>query len=110
MKYKFCAGDYIETKDNKSGYITIFIQNPDGENTIFVNYKDGTIVGYKFPEDEPPRLFKRIGPYDFTKKDEGKIEPIYDDPADWEDSFVLNKINELVDAVNRLEKKVNEMA
>lgn len=54
MKYKFCAGDYIETKDNKSGYITIFIQNPDGENTIFVNYKDGRIVGYKFPENEPP--------------------------------------------------------
>lgn len=33
MKYKFHAGDYIETKDNKSGYITIFIQNYDGENT-----------------------------------------------------------------------------
>lgn len=67
----------------------------------------------------------QIGQYDFTKKDEGKIEslceeytksfPIYKTTTTGNDSKYRSidigamgkKINELVDAVNWLEEKVN---
>lgn len=62
----------------------------------------------------------QIGQYDFTKGDEGKIEPLVkswileDSDSKGEYHFdsreVIKKINELVEAVNRLEEKVNEMA
>lgn len=72
--------------------------------------------------------FNRFGQYDFTKKDEGKIEPLYKkytesfligkatntgDAAKWRNidiGAVGEKINELVEAVNRLEEKVNGLA
>ena len=111
MKYEFHVGDYVETKDGQIGYITTFIHTRDGENTILVNYRDGRTQGYKFYKDELLRYFSRIGKYDFTKKDEGKIEPLGEE---YTKSFTLGtigrKINELVEAVNRLEEKVNEMA
>lgn len=68
----------------------------------------------------------QIGQYDFTKKEEGKIEPlvekytksfpIYKTTTTRNDSKCRSidigamgkKINELVDAVNRSEEKVNE--
>ena len=127
MKYEFHVGDYVETKDGQIGYITAFIHSHDEENTIFVNYKDGRTLGYKFPQDEPHRFFERIGKYDFTKKD--KVEPLLinkhisiyrgngktNSPSDYKTAFeqdelndkMIDKINELVDAVNRLEEKVS---
>ena len=129
MKYEFHAGDYVETKDGQIGYISTFIHNFDGGNTIFVNYRDGRTQGYKFYKDELLRYFNRIGQYDFTKKDEGKIEPLSNN---YTESFPIfktqdtitgkiykqecygidigtvgKKINELVEAVNRLAEKVN---
>ena len=127
MKYEFHAGDYVETKDGQIGYISTFIHNFGGGNTIFVNYRDGRTQGYKFYKDELLRYFNRIGQYDF-KKD--KVEPlsinkhisIYcgngktNSPSDYKTAFeqdelndkMIDKINELVDAVNRLEEKANE--
>ncbi len=102
MKYEFHADDYVETKDGQIGYITTFIHSYDGKSTILVKYADGRAQGYKFSEDEPHRYFNRIGQYDFTKKDD-KIKPL---PKEYNDLY--SKINELVDAVNRLEEKVNE--
>ena len=132
MKYEFHVGDYVETKGGQIGYITIFIYSHDGESTILVKYKDGRAQGYKFPEDEPHRYFNRIGQYDFTKKDEGKIEPLSDNYTEsfpifkTQDSVtgktykqecysidmgvISKKINELVEAVNRLEEKVDNQA
>ena len=130
MKYEFRPGDYVETKDGQIGYISTFIHNFDGENTIFVNYRDGRTQGYKFYKDELLRYFNRIGKYDFTKKD--KVEPLLinkhisiyrgngktNSPSDYKMVFeqdelndkMIDKINELVDAVNRLEEKVNNQA
>lgn len=76
------------------------------------------------------RHFNRIGQYDFTKKDEGKIEPLSDNYTKSFPIFKIQdtvigknyeqecysidtgimgkKINELVEVVNRLEEKVNE--
>lgn len=62
-------------------------------------------------------FFKRIGQYDFTKKD--KIDHLKKswtptDDVDGKDECyfdsreVIKKINELVEAVNRLKEKVNE--
>lgn len=110
MKYEFHAGDYVEAKDGQIGYVTIFIHSHDGENTIFIDYKDGRTLGYKFPEDEPHRFFNRIGQYDFTKKDEGKIEFIdgVDTTNPIDSPFIIDKINELIEAVNELREKVYE--
>lgn len=119
MKYEFHADDCVETKDGQIGYITTFIHSLDGESTILVKYKDGRTRGYKFHDEEPYRFFNRIGQYDFTKKD--KIEPLkkswtLTNDVDGKGEYyfdsreVIKKINELVEAVNRLEEKVNEMA
>ena len=110
MKYEFHPGDYVETKDGQIGYISTFIHNFDGGNTIFVNYKDGRTQGYKFYKDELLRYFNRIGQYDFTKKDEGKIEFIdgVDTTNPIDSPFIIDKINELIEAVNELREKVYE--
>ena len=127
MKYEFHVGDYVETKDGQIGYISIFIHNFDGGNTIFVNYRDGRTQGYKFYKDELLHYFNRIGQYDFAKSEQSKeIEQLpddllprfelpdgksmilktYTDSKDFvEASYsrdLINKINELVDAVNEL--------
>ena len=65
--------------------------------------------------------------YDFTKKDEGKIEPLCEEYTksfpicttttdenglEWRNidiGAIGKKINELVEAVNRLEEEINEM-
>ena len=102
MKYEFHAGDYVETKDGQIGYISTFIHNFDGGNTIFVNYRDGRTQGYEFYKDELLRYFNRIGKYDFTKKDEGKIEFIdgVDTTNPIDSPFIIDKINKLIEAVN----------
>ena len=124
MNYEFHVGDYVETVDGAIGYVTTFIHSHDGESTIFVNYKDGKTLGYKFFEDEPHRFFNRIGAYDFTKKEKKKIEQLEKDlpiEGKFQDKTVnvkqyiddhyytliysgkmIDKINELVDAVNLL--------
>lgn len=109
MKYEFHADDYVETKDGQIGYITTFTHSHDGENTILVKYKDGRTQGYKFHDEEPHHFFNRIGQYDFTKKEEGKIELLAcETTSDYSNEKLRKKINELVEAVNRLEEKVNE--
>lgn len=111
MKYEFHADDCVETKDGQIGYIITFIHTHDGESTILVKYRDGRAQGYKFHDEEPHRFFNRIGQYDFTKKDEGKIEPLACETAsDYSNEKLRKKINELVEAVNQLEEKVNGMA
>ncbi len=121
MNYEFHVGDYVETRDGKVGYIYYFRPNvlvfktPDGGqyeiNTDVLDW-----IGH------PENIFKRIGAYDFTKKEKKKIEPISDcnkhifaNAIKSDNQLVrvvsddiLNKINELVDAVNRLMDKENE--
>ena len=102
MKYEFHVGDYVEMADGLVGWVC---QVKD-DDCICV--ADKYVTGYyRIPEEL--KYFKRIGQYDFTKKD--KIEPLeYNGSPDWDDSLLLDKINELVEAVNRLEEKVNGMA
>ena len=121
MNYEFHVGDYVETRDGKVGYIYYFRPNvlvfktPDGEQyEISTNVLDWS--------GHPENVFKRIGAYDFTKKEKKKIEPISDcnkhifANAIKSDNHlvrvvsddILNKINELVDAVNLVLDKSTE--
>lgn len=109
MKYDIRVGDYVETKDGKVGYITSLESYFDTKVAFsFSNYgmkTEGHFYGDCF---KLPQYFNRVGRYDFTKKDKGKLEPLeYNGSPDWDDSLLLDKINELVEAVNRLEEKVN---
>ena len=109
MNYEFHVGDYVETRDGKVGYIYYFRPNvlvfkmPNGgQYEISTDVLDWS--------NHPENVFKRIGAYDFTKK-EKKIEMIdgvdIDDPEDR--CFIIDKINELVDAVNKLMDKENNV-
>ena len=118
MNYEFHVGDYVETRDGKVGYIYYF-----RPNVLVFKTQDGG--QYEISTDvldwsgHPENVFKRIGAYDFTKKEKKKIEPISDynkhivANAIKSDSQLVrtvindiwNKINELVDAVNKLMDK-----
>lgn len=133
MKYEFHVGDYVETKNGGKGYVSnaknlwwkcTHESKGYGEGCYYsiIGVNDGTIADF----------FNRIGQYDFTKKDKGKIEPLADNYTEsfpifkMQDSVtgktykqecysidigvISKKINELVEAVNRLEEKVNGMA
>ena len=121
MNYEFHVGDYVETRDGKVGYIYYF-----RPNVLVFKTQDGG--QYEISTDvldwcvHPENAFNRIGEYDFTKKEKKKIEPISDcnkhifANAIKSDNHlvrvvsvdILNKINELVDAVNLILDKSTE--
>lgn len=109
MEYEFHAGDYVETVGGFIGWVSYV-----DRNYITMKSNEGIISGpWSIPEEQ--YHFNRIGQYDFTKKNEGKIEPL-----DYTERFIRNstvettlisymkKINELVDVVNGLGDKRNE--
>ena len=126
MNYEFHVGDYIETRDGKVGYIYYF-----RPNVLVFKTQDGE--QYEISTDvldwsgHPENVFKRIGTYYFTKKEKKKIEnliinetvlqytgdgtsntgadytAVYDNTK-FQDKMI-DKINELVDAVNKLMDK-----
>ena len=115
MKYNFHVGDYVETINGFVGWI--YRIRDDGY--IWVTNKDIASCSYHIPEEL--KSFNRIGQYDFTKKDEGEIEPLkkswtLTDDVDGKGEYhfdsreIIKKINELVEVINRLKEKVNEMA
>ena len=124
MKYKFHVGDYVEDVTGRTGYISSFCKckfcKERGFYEPHVIYNNGDfdyITVYEYEKGFPS--YKRIGQYDFTKKaedkDNSKIEPLVKshllETADGEYEYyfdsreVIEKINELVEAVNRLEEK-----
>lgn len=125
MKYEFHVGDYVETKDGAKGYVK------DHKNLWWVctvganGYTPGlaySIIGVS--NNGMSEFFKRIGQHDFTKKDKGKIEPLAEEytksfpickttttgnDSEWRSidiGAIGKKINELVEAVNRLEEEL----
>ena len=127
MNYEFHVGDYVETWSGVIGHISKFEKwrHPAFiEDSVWFVYTTEKGNSYYF-ESEVSQLkyeFRRIGAYDFTKKEKKKIEPISDcykhivANAIKSDSQlvrtviddILNKINELVDAVNLLLDKSTE--
>lgn len=117
MEYKFRRGDYVETKTGTIGYVSKAPKKgiPYWTPTK-LSYNDirdelyiiGDSYGIPFSLFPVHNDFNRIGQYDFTKKDDGKIEPLAcETVSDYSNEKLRKKINELVEAVNRLEEKVN---
>lgn len=142
MKYEFHAGDYIESFDGSVGYLTkveTWYSGTVGNDVVHLQGSTTFDASCGFtpftitiPLSDISKYFNRIGQYDFTKKDEGKIEPLSNN---YTESFPIfktqdtitgktckqecysidvgavgKKINELVEAINQLEEKVNGMA
>ena len=117
MNYEFHVGDYVETWDGKVGYIYYFRPN------ILV-FKTPDSEQYEISTDvldwsgHPENVFKRIGAYDFTKKEKKKIQRLSEDDswltfrntnkANVNLCYIIKRINELVDAVNKLMDKEND--
>lgn len=123
MKYEFHVGDYVETSGGHEGYIlkyNCFSDEFPAAWFLTVYHKEyGHSTVYEVRENCFPAFFNRIGQYDFTKKDDSKIEPLkkswaLTDDVDGKGEYyfdsreVIKKINELIEFVNRLEEKVDE--
>ena len=115
MKYEFHVGDYVEDITGRIGYINSICHckycKERGFYEPHIMYNNGDtdyITAYKY--DKGLLDYKRIGQYDFTKKDEGKIEFIdgVDTTNPIDSPFIIDKINELIEAVNELREKVYE--
>ena len=133
MNYEFHVGDYVETYSGAVGYI-ISIED---DAFTWVNHtpiRDGDDVYFNVEQrnfySSVKDLFVRIGTYDFTKKEKKKIEKLIinktmyqytgdgtsNDGADYTAVYdntkfqdkMIDKINELVDAVNLLLDKSTE--
>ena len=132
MNYEFHVGDYVETWSGVSGHISKFEKwrHPAFiEDSVWFVYTTKKGNSYYF-ESEVSQLkyeFRRIGAYDFTKKEKKKIEQLEKDlPIEmkvgnkvaimkqyFDDNYntiiystkMIDKINELVDAVNKLMDK-----
>ena len=133
MNYEFHVGDYVETYSGAVGYI-ISIED---DAFTWINHtpiRDGDDVYFNVEQrnfySSVKDVFVRIGAYDFTKKEKKKIEAltinktmyqytgdgtsngganytaVYDNTK-FQDK-VIDKINELVDAVNLLLDKSTE--
>ena len=130
MNYEFHVGDYVETWSGAVGYI-ISIED---DAFTWVNHtpiRDGDDVYFNVEQrnfySSVRDLFARIGAYDFTKKEKKKIEQLNKDlPVEMKvgdkvaimkqyfdgnyntiiySTKMIDKINELVDAVNQLMDK-----
>ena len=128
MNYEFHVGDYVETAGGAKGYICDankdwwYCTNADDEYSFGYVYR---IV--RLGRGEIHECYNRIGAYDFTKKEKKKIEALTinktmyqytgdgtsntgaDYTAVYENTKfqdkMIDKINELVDAVNKLMDK-----
>ena len=117
MKYEFHVGDYIENSKGDVGWIT----SVTDEKVVWETNNGKTYV-MEVPTlnrvQHPESLFVRIGAYDFTKKEKKKIERLSEDDswltfrntnkANVNLCYIIKRINELVDAVNKLMDKEDE--
>ena len=110
MNYEFHVGDYVETWSGAVGYI-ISIED---DAFTWVNHtpiRDGDDVYFNVEQrnfySSVKDLFVRIGAHDFTKK-EKKIENLTKPQWSMPVEDLIDKINELVDAVNLLLDKSTE--
>lgn len=107
MNYEFHVGDYVEDIDGRVGYISKICHcdkcKERGWFEPHIVFSDGE-EDYISDCDIKciSNIFTRIGAYDFTKEEKKKIESL-----DYNAIYTnyIDKINELVDAVNELRDK-----
>lgn len=111
MNYNFYVGDYVETKDGEIGYVTGVKFSGEDRRWCSIRAMCGqndSIISFEGYENTIPDRFKRIGRYDFAKKNDSKIEPLVKSKALGNGKFhidfreAIEKINELVNAINEL--------
>lgn len=114
MNYEFHVGDYVETTGGEKGFIkNIEPAEDDRYQIVIVQMNNGT-YSFAIPFEEfygydgIYTVFTRIGAYDFTKKETKKIEALIKPQWDIPVEDLINKINELIDAVNLLLDKSTE--
>lgn len=129
MNYEFHVGDYVKTRAGFIGYIDNISDLEDDNIAVRVCYNDGASGIFKVNDLNITNNFFRIGAYDFTKKEKKKkkIELLEKDlPIEMKvgdkvaimkqyfdgnyntiiySTKMIDKINELVDAVNKLMDK-----
>ena len=109
MNYEFHVGDYVETVGGAKGYICDankdwwYCTNADDEYSFGYVYR---IV--RLGRGEIHECYNRIGAYDFTKKEKKKIENLTKPQWSMPVEDLIDKINELIDAVNLLLDKSTE--
>ena len=102
MNYEIHVGDYVKTIGGFVGWIS----NIKDNNYIVITDENNNSCGYHLPPEE--KFFLRIGAYDFTKKEKKKIENLVKPQWSMPVEDLIDKINELVDAVNLLLDKSTE--
>ena len=109
MNYEFHVGDYVETVGGAKGYIC----DANKDWWCCTNADDEYSFGYvyrivRLGRGEIHECYNRIGAYDFTKKEKKKIENLTKPQWSMPVEDLIDKINELVDAVNFLLDKSTE--
>ena len=130
MNYEFHVGDYVITRAGFIGYIDNISDLENDNIAVRVCYSDGATGIFKINDLNITNNFLRIGAYDFTKKEKRKIEQLEKDlPVEGKckdkkvmikqylgDGYytlvyndkMIDKINELVNVVNKLMDKENK--
>ena len=109
MNYEFHVGDYVEAAGGAKGYICDankdwwYCTNADDEYSVGYVYR---IV--RLGSGGIDKCYKRIGAYDFTKKEKKKIKNLVKPQWSMPVEDLIDKINELVDAVNTLMDKEDD--
>ena len=112
MNYKFHVGDYVGFTDGNgkhTGYVISYYNYPIRNVYSFTfEFDDGTHFGWSGNIDDLPHNITRIGAYDFTKKEKKKIDNLTKPQWSMQVEDLIDKINELVDAVNKLRNDYDE--
>lgn len=111
MKYKFHIGDYVSCYVGNDKILTGYVS--DYSNILMDNchiftfkWDDGASSGWSGRIEEIPQNFMRIGRYEFAKPKQ--LKEIKKVPPEFAGLELLRiTINELVDAVNSLQKDYN---
>lgn len=121
MNYEFHVGDYVKTRAGYIGYIESTHDLLNGVTGLYVQFADGDCHCFEVTNKTISSNFIRIGAYDFTKKEKKKIESISDCNKNifanaiksdnqlvrMVSDEIFDKINELVNVVNKLIDKEN---
>lgn len=108
MNYEFHVGDYVKTRAGFIGYIDNISYLGNDNIAVHVCYSDGDSADFRVNDLNVTNNFLRIGAYDFTKKEKKKIENLVKPQWSMPVEDLIGKINELVDAVNKLMEREDE--
>ena len=118
MNYEFHVGDYVKTRAGFIGYIDNISDLDNDDIAVHVFFNDGDTALFRVNDLNITNNFLRIGAYDFTKKKKKKIMRLSEDDswltfrntnkANVNLCYIIKRINELVDVVNKLMDKEDE--